>query len=65
MNTDKLPGWVHWLAQDADGRWWGFEHEPNQHHAGWYENEWGRYCLLQEAAPNPHWQTSLRQRRHI
>ena len=39
-----LPGgWVHWLAQDADGAWWGFEVEPLMHDSGWYENEVGRY----------------------
>jgi len=54
-----LPTWIHWLAQDADGTWWGFEVEPNQSHQGWYENELGRYLKLATTAPNPHWQTSL------
>jgi hypothetical protein len=34
-----LPDWAEWLAQDADGAWWAFEAEPNQHDRGWYENE--------------------------
>lgn len=54
-----LPDWIHWLAQDADGTWWGFEVEPNQSHQGWYENELGRYLKLRHAEPNPAWQTSL------
>ncbi|MBI1422861.1 MAG: hypothetical protein GC149_05280 [Gammaproteobacteria bacterium] len=55
----ELPGWVRWLAQDADGAWWGFEVEPNQSHQGWYENELGRCLKLRQAAPNPDWQSSL------
>ena len=54
-----LPAWVHWLAQDADGTWWGFEVEPNQSHHGWYENELGRYRKLCQDAPNPDWAASL------
>ena len=54
-----LPDWVCWLAQDADGTWWGFEVEPNASHQGWYENEWGRYLKLSHAEPNPDWQISL------
>ena len=55
----KLPAWISWLAQDADGTWWGFEVEPNQSHQGWYENELGRYQKLSQAEPNPDWQSSL------
>lgn len=56
----ELPAWVNWLAQDADGTWWGFEIEPNESHQGWYENEWGRYLKLRGGdAPNPAWRSSL------
>jgi len=58
-DQNTLPDWVHWLAQDADGTWWGFEVEPNQSHHGWYENELGRYCRLMQAAPNPEWEHTL------
>lgn len=30
-----IPEWVQWLAQDADGTWWGYEVEPHQYHQGW------------------------------
>jgi len=56
-----IPGWVNWLAQDADGRWWGYSVEPQQHHQGWYENEVGDYVLLGTAPPNNDWRSSLRQ----
>ena len=56
-----LPDWVNWLAQDADGVWWGFEATPNEQHNGWYENEVGRYVRLQQDAPNENWQDSLRR----
>ena len=55
-----IPDWVNWLAQDADGTWWGFEVEPNLSHHGWYENELGRYIRLHRDAPNPAWEISLR-----
>lgn len=56
-----LPPWVHWLAQDADGTWWGFEQEPLQHDIGWYENEIGRYIRLGSEPANAHWRDSLRK----
>ena len=56
-----IPDWVRWLAQDADGTWWGYEVEPHQHHQGWYENELGRHYKLGKDSPNPNWQDSLAQ----
>jgi hypothetical protein len=46
MRLDKVPEWVNWIAQDADGACWGYEAEPNQQHNGWYENEVGRIVKL-------------------
>ncbi len=56
-----LPDWVVWLAQDADGAWWGYSVEPLQHHQGWYENEVGRCAALGRGRPNPEWQTTLQR----
>lgn len=61
MTTQALPDWVNWLAQDADGAWWGYEFEPNPCDTGWYENEAGRLIRLDQGAPNPRWRTSLRR----
>lgn len=55
------PEWVKWLAQDADGVWWGFEQEPLQHDIGWYENEIGRYIRLGADAANPDWKSTLQK----
>ncbi len=57
-----LPGWVNWLAQDADGQWWGYEVEPHQHHQGWYENELGRHIKTNKTAANQDWKNSLQKR---
>lgn len=57
----KLASWVRWIAQDADGRWWGFEIEPNQSYCGWYENEIGRYIQLAQEKPDIQWRTTLRR----
>ncbi|BAZ95335.1 uncharacterized protein FOKN1_2978 [Thiohalobacter thiocyanaticus] len=62
IDTDRLPYWVNWLAQDRDGTWWGFEAEPHQYHCGWYENEVGRSLRIASAEPNPDWAASLRSR---
>jgi len=56
---ENLPVWATWLAQDADGAWWCYEAEPNQHDIGWYENEVGRIEKVGHGDPNPEWQESL------
>lgn len=61
MSPDSLPEWVAWLAQDADGIWWAYEAEPNQHDCGWYENEVGRSLRFDQGAPNPEWVSTLRR----
>jgi len=55
----SLPNWVKWIAQDKDGKWWGFSDEPHEHHAGWYENEVGRYIFIKQDIENEDWQKSL------
>ncbi|HHJ18019.1 MAG TPA: hypothetical protein ENJ80_15140 [Gammaproteobacteria bacterium] len=59
--TAGLPAWVKWLAQDADGAWWGYEVEPLQHHKGWYENEVGRRHRVAGGEKNAQWASSLRK----
>lgn len=58
-NHGNLPLWARWLAQDADGRWWAYEHEPHRHEHGWYENEVGRSKCVGSSSAND-WPTSLR-----
>jgi hypothetical protein len=55
-----IPRWVRWMAQDADGAWWGYEVEPHQHNQGWYENELGRCVCIKKESPNRNWQHSLK-----
>lgn len=47
---NDLPDWALWLAQDADGAWWCYEAEPNQHGTGWYlcraKNVTSHMCLF-------------------
>lgn len=59
MEFDALPGWVTWVAQDADGTWWGYEVEPNKQDKGWYENEVGRIVRLGRTAPPDDWEKML------
>jgi len=62
--TFNLPGWVNWIAQDADGAWWGYSAEPHQHDRGWYENEVGDCVLLGREAPAPRWRETLQSIQH-
>jgi len=57
--ASRIPAWVHWVAQDRDGAWWGFEAEPNEGAESWYENEVGRYLKLGTGSPNPGWRQAL------
>jgi hypothetical protein len=59
FNGLEAPAWVGWLAQDANGTWWGYEAEPHQSHNGWYENEVGRCIRLLQGEPNNAWQQTL------
>jgi len=56
-----LPDWVAWVAQDADGTWWGYEVEPLQHDTGWYENEVGRNIKLVSTDIKSTWQETLKR----
>jgi hypothetical protein len=56
---NQLPNWAHWLAQDADGTWWAFEHEPNLADSAWYENEVGRSLRLGAGTVSDDWKGSL------
>lgn len=59
--SNNIPAWVNWIAQDANGAWWGYSVEPLQYDNGWYENEVGERIKLGQDAPNPHWSQSLRR----
>ena len=58
-DCSQLPDWVRWIAQDADGTWWAYEHEPNMSDTGWYENEVGDSVRLQIGEPNPWWRETI------
>lgn len=64
MKSFFIPAWVRWVAQDRSGAWWGFEHEPNEADAFWYENEVGRYTKLAHEAPNSRWRETLERVRN-
>jgi len=59
LDDIQLPQWVNWLAQDANGNWWGYSVEPLEHSDGWYENEVGKYILLKKSEKNSSWKTTL------
>jgi len=58
-DCSQLPEWVCWVAQDSDGSWWGYEHEPNRADAGWYENEVGRSIRIKKSQSNPSWKLQM------
>jgi hypothetical protein len=58
-HCSQLLDWVRWIAQDADGSWWAYEHEPNMSDSRWYENELGRSIYLQKDQPDPKWSQKI------
>ncbi|MCG6887175.1 MAG: hypothetical protein LJE74_08200 [Proteobacteria bacterium] len=58
---NNAPAWVNWIAQDANGTWWGYSVEPLQQTYGWYENEVGRCIRLHSGEPDSDWRYSLRR----
>ncbi|MDT8386903.1 MAG: hypothetical protein RQ736_05275 [Thiogranum sp.] len=61
VDWQPAPDWVLWIAQDADGAWWGYEAEPLQYDLGWYENEVGRRIKIQIGEANSQWRQTLRR----
>lgn len=60
-----IPSWVKWMAQDADGAWWGYSVEPLEFSQGWYENEVGQRIKLFQAKANPDWQKTLTKVKYV
>lgn len=59
MKITNLPDWIRYIAQDADGQWWGYEVEPNLSDISWYENEVGKFIQLHKEAPVKDWQNTI------
>jgi len=57
----SIPDWVCWIAQDADGAWWGYQVEPNLSHRSWYENEVGDSVHLGNSEKSVDWVSTLRR----
>ncbi len=62
-DSSEIPTWVCWIAQDADGVWWGYQVEPNLSHLSWYENEVGDSVCLGKGAPGLDWKSTLKRLR--
>ena len=58
-DCSQLPEWAHWIAQDGDGSWWAYQHEPNMADSGWYENELGQSLHMRKDMPNPFWRQEI------
>ena len=61
VEFNEIPDWVCWIAQDADGAWWGYQVEPNLSHQSWYENEVGDSVRLGKEAQNADWLDTLKR----
>lgn len=59
LSDVNVPAWVRFIAQDADGCWWGYSVEPLQNHRGWYENELGEHVKLKQDEPCDSWPDQL------
>lgn len=48
------------IAQDADGKWWGYVNWPVCYGDHWADPKSNEWVLLQESPPNPFWRKTLR-----
>jgi len=60
-DCNQFSGSMRWMAQDSDGSWWAYEHEPNMADSGWYENEVGGSERLSKESVNPQWRETLQR----
>lgn len=56
-----IPSEIHWVAQDATGTWWGFEHRPHAGGSGWREMDMSSFVKLGRGRPNANWRGSLQK----
>ena len=61
IEFNEIPDWVCWIAQDADGIYWGYQVEPNLSHKSWYENEVGKSVNLAKRSITLDWKTTLKR----
>ena len=57
LSAINVPEWVNFIAQDADGSWWGYSVEPLENHRGWYENEVGQNVKLLRTEESDNWRS--------
>lgn len=58
-DTVPIPPEIRWVAQDAEGIWWGFERQPVQEANGWTDHQCGNYIRIGRGARSSHWADSL------
>ncbi|NOQ90441.1 MAG: hypothetical protein GQ549_05805 [Gammaproteobacteria bacterium] len=61
MEFNEISDWVCWIAQDADGVYWGYQVEPNLSHKSWYENEVGKSVRLGKRSLTLDWKATLKR----
>jgi hypothetical protein len=52
---------IKWVAQDAEGIWWGFEHEPEADDKGWTSIKFTNYIRIGKGPTTPAWKQSLKK----
>ena len=60
-DSNQLQQWMRWIAQDADGKWWAYEHEPHLADTSWYENEVGRFVFINKTTNSDNWKKTLQK----
>ena len=63
-DSNQLQKWMRWIAQDADGKWWAYEHEPHLADISWYENEVGRSAFINKTSNGDNWKDTLQKIEH-
>lgn len=57
-----IPVYINWIAQDADGDWYGYDEKPEKRGNYWYGYHLSKSYYLKESDPNEEWYNTLEQR---
>jgi len=61
VTTATVSRKLNWIAQNANGIWWGFEIEPVLGGEDWENQQNGMKILLKEEAGNSNWKETLQK----
>ena len=59
FNPKAVPHWVRWIAQDKDGKWWGYKTKPKAGYTLWIPKSINMCKGLYTSKPSKNWREEL------